>query len=1047
MSDFSQKRLRVWMVALMILAVGVYAVFRYVQPPERSEFTQKDLAQGLIRAGRAATDAPAPVYLPIDIKRPVRLAIGSLGFGLDNQNESVQDLVLAQLTGAPGLELVERQSLERVLDELNLSMSGLVRAKDALRAGKLVKADWFLLGSPVNVAGTNSIVLRLVDARTGIMRDAGVFSVDQPATQIAADIARFVRESRENAARPEGHTFLAIGAFEDLSVNRRQAAFPQQLRSYLTAAYHSSGVTLLEREAVDMLLREVRLDLAGLSEGSETNLQQPMQSTYWLVNGAFQSYETTNFQVELDLEIGHAFGRYHHVLLRGKPEESFFGEVKTVIDWQMKTNASAAWPTRNNEARMQMATGRELLHFYSFFDLLLPQNDWNMDMNQAAKRRYNITEAIRAFQTVMLLEPTNREAKMYLAACVRLQSDSRMDEARGYYREIIEEPVRDEFTTAAQQALHWSFDRVDPEEKARWYRSAMSQVTNSEIARNYRDEAEGAEKEIVLNRGGAKAQELQEATLLSKMTNSLMGNVYGEAGIRDYMDSFGTNKSVPAHRLVELYPTFKAKVPSNAVPYLLAAIVAAQVDTNEPVVAEFQQLLDKYADHPDEVSRTDSFWQHIWRPVCDWSFQHKVYRMAATLLEDEIGAIRFDKYHTARIDDDQKMTLGYAYLRLKEWEKALAVFQSYSNRPVQMGSGGPWGEAYSVILTSKQAAYCRQKLGITLTLDPPEFDMGGPLQCMCSRSAFVADDDGLWIGIDGQLLRLTFNLETNLDVRLPVSPSTGISSVSLHASSVWIGTFGEGLIEYDKSTQKCRRFTSNDGLKTESISCAQIIDDKLWIGFGGLDWRGRVDPHGNGVGFLDLLTRKFTSFTQSIAENKESYSRVGTNVSLDSIGKLIPTGIGAIGGRSGDIWFGAESGGLRRYRVTENVWDTPANVGSVSCIAADADRLYIGQSWYSMGDAEGPIGLAFVNLKDMKVQSFGKILGLPAGTVSALALDKNYLWVGGQGFIAMVDVKEQKIRKIAYVQSTLVDRIQIGGGYVWAQFDWHLYRASLKNLE
>jgi hypothetical protein len=29
----------------------------------------------------------------------------------------------------------------------------------------------------------------------------------------------------------------------------------------------------------------------------------------------------------------------------------------------------------------------------------------------------------------------------------------------------------------------------------------------------------------------------------------------------------------------------------------------------------------------------------------------------------------------------------------------------------------------------------------------------------------------------------------------------------------------------------------------------------------------------------------------------------------------------------------------------------------------------------------------------------------------------------------------------------LVDRIQIAGGYVWAQFDWHLYRASLSALQ
>ncbi len=151
---------------MVILAIGIYAGYRFVQPPERSEYSQKDLVEGLIRAGRMATNAPPPVYIPIDIKRPVRLAIGSLGFGGNSQNEGIQDLVpLCPTDRRRWLGLVERQSLERVLGELNLSLSGLVRAKDALRAGKLLKADWFLLGNTVEISGTNSVVLRLRDAR------------------------------------------------------------------------------------------------------------------------------------------------------------------------------------------------------------------------------------------------------------------------------------------------------------------------------------------------------------------------------------------------------------------------------------------------------------------------------------------------------------------------------------------------------------------------------------------------------------------------------------------------------------------------------------------------------------------------------------------------------------------------------------------------------------------------------------------------------------------------------------------------------------------
>jgi hypothetical protein len=38
---------------------------------------------------------------------------------------------------------------------------------------------------------------------------------------------------------------------------------------------------------------------------------------------------------------------------------------------------------------------------------------------------------------------------------------------------------------------------------------------------------------------------------------------------------------------------------------------------------------------------------------------------------------------------------------------------------------------------------------------------------------------------------------------------------------------------------------------------------------------------------------------------------------------------------------------------------------------------------------------------------------------------------------------QDKVLKFAYVRARSVDRIQVGGGCVWAQFDWHLYKAPL----
>ena len=552
-----RKRLTILISIFAACAVGIAIFFLWEDKSGRSaRITRQDMVQTLNRLGRSDATNPEPVVVPIDLKRPVRLAIGSLGFPDAEQNRRVQDLVLAQLTAAPGVELVERQSLESVLSELNLSMSGLVRAKDAVRVGKLLKVDWFLLGTGAQIAGTNSIVLRIVDARTGIMRDAGVFDAEKPVTEVSSAIAAFARESRRNAAAPKPRVFLAVGAFQDLSMNTRQLAFPGQLRSYLMAAYRGSGVTLLEREAVNTLLQEVQLDLAGLTEGGGTNAPQAMQSAYWLVDGAYQSYETTNFQVELILNVTRMFSRYQRMAFRGSPDETLFRQVKSAIDLQMKTNGTIPWPTRNSEAHVQMLIGKDLAHLDSAA-LTWPESYQELDAAEAARRRYNAEEATRAFEAALLLEPTNRETKLCLAACLRRLSFGHMEEARNYYRQIIEDPVQDRWTREAQYALRYSFQWEGPDEKARWFNSVNMQVSNSAASEFYRQEADAAERERVLRNGGQQAQQLAEKDLLKRMTNALGNGNCGILGDEDFLESFGTNRSAAARRLAELYPDMK----------------------------------------------------------------------------------------------------------------------------------------------------------------------------------------------------------------------------------------------------------------------------------------------------------------------------------------------------------------------------------------------------------------------------------------------------------------------------------------------------------
>ena len=152
-------------------------------------------------------------------------------------------------------------------------------------------------------------------------------------------------------------------------------------------------------------------------------------------------------------------------------------------------------------------------------------------------------------------------------------------------------------------------------------------------------------------------------------------------------------------------------------------------------------------------------------------------------------------------------------------------------------------------------------------------------------------------------------------------------------------------------------------------------------------------------------------------------------------------------GAEDDAWFITEDAGtrLRRYRTRGNTWE--AGPQTSSSLAADSKRLFLGQYWnYTGGDKGDQLGVRILDFKDGKWRTLKTIEELPSGAVSVLAPDGHDLWVGGRSYIALVDLDHDKVRKFARIQALAVDQIQLGGGYLWAEYDWHLHRVLLQNV-
>jgi hypothetical protein len=309
-----------------------------------------------------------------------------------------------------------------------------------------------------------------------------------------------------------------------------------------------------------------------------------------------------------------------------------------------------------------------------------------------------------------------------------------------------------------------------------------------------------------------------------------------------------------------------------------------------------------------------------------------------------------------------------------------------------------------------------------------------------------------------------------------------ITALCLASSKIWIGTGGYGLIEYDKASRQCRRLTEADGLMMDYLSSLKLDGDLLWIGYGGAT--------GGGLGQFDLNSQKLKSFMPSLNANTDSSSSAGETPPRQSVGNIVT-------GLDGNLWMHVDRD-IRQFNVAHNFWGSVPNVAGewATCFAAGPEWLVkgvgveqiviligtnlsrtvlpnpsnttrqivsqaemsrleevfktngINQRIFgtSVGEVTAKGKLEIQSLRDNRWQKLEDTDGIP-NPPTTMTLDGNNLWVGGEGFITLVDLKDCKVRKYCHIRAAGVDRIQIGGGYIWAQFDWHLYRAPLNSLQ
>ncbi len=987
---FYMKRPVVLLCAILLLAGGASLTVLHL-------FNRRSVSVTRVRPPlKPQATIAAPVRLPI------RLAIGTVASGsaprANLRMDALRDLVTVELGRHDGFTLVERREVDRALEEVARSLEQNNEQQIALKAGKMLGCDWFLVDTCPS-ARTNVAVFKIVDVHSSIVRDMTAIAPD-PLPQAAAEVARFTAGATNNVAFNQ-RLFVGLGSFSDWSVNERYPTFTTDLRHGLEQAAIGRSIRFVERGAIHALLREMQFNATGLTDRPGTN--GAAQPAMYLVDGFFQSVQDEQAKVSVALRI-HCVGGREELFTYTDPQGPALVKRMTA---QIEAFMGAQPPRRRpvssvEEARIQLARGREHAGFRGSMHSGFMVGGVALH-REPEKRKRNIEAAIEAFESALFLDPSLDEAKLGLGICLADPQIERVGEGQEYFRDVIARSTIQQWVAEARRELAETLPKPTPRV-----------MTLSEKV----EEATQAWLE--------KCKATQHAADKNEITNpfDLTDNTYNvflrihsfdSAATRRSLDGILTRLETDHPRLAHYFAGSYARWCARH-----GGATPAQFD-------KLKAVLDSCEREPSRVgSRSWYYAQTLWPDVdlCFRSNRLDIVRQALGLAEKLDGA-------TLSRSADYLLRKGDMLMRTDQWKEAVTVFETLS---------GPFHNKD----VSQQLTLCRARLGnVPSPESPGEFDLGRPFRLFLEAPVLKHDGGQLWVAVNETLH--VFADEKWREVAGPEGFRGIITALAMNERFLALGTRQSGVFIRAMKATQWRRFGTEDGLLIASIESLHFLGDKLWIGFGDPDTR-----HG-GIGYLDMETERFAGLTPEL-------KLVQGSLLTDTFDQPPKARVVAINNTSSLLWVAAKGKGLQRFDTRLRTWDlanssrsfdntvpTPAlsdGANSVTSLGLSAQYLIVGTDRSGSHSSTDKYwgGTSFYNFASREWRIVAEPQGLPNGNVYCVATDGMHLWAGGRSFVAEIDPARAAVTRAARIGGAWTHAIEVGPRDVWIAAGNQLFR-------
>jgi len=198
----------------------------------------------------------------------------------------ITDLLFARLSDDSGLVLVERDDLKKVLDELELNLSGLVEPNKAAQVGHLTGAKILVVGSVVQVDTKLYLIAKIMGTETSRLLGASTEgNVRDDINHLVADLSKQIiatvqKQAGDLVARPRTRDDR-IAALRDkvgkgrrprvsIEVSERHVGHPTRIdpavETELTLLCRELGFTVIDRATGSENTADVLIHGEGYSE-------------------------------------------------------------------------------------------------------------------------------------------------------------------------------------------------------------------------------------------------------------------------------------------------------------------------------------------------------------------------------------------------------------------------------------------------------------------------------------------------------------------------------------------------------------------------------------------------------------------------------------------------------------------------------------------------------------------------------------------------------------------------------------------------------------